>query len=124
MSEAPEKKPGLRPPWKKGQSGNPQKKGLNRPITRMLRSKLVANDSELMDQLVTVAIARAIKNDMVTGFHYFKEIMDRIDGPVAREVNRLEIIHGVLAIARKCLTRKSYEKLLEAMAENPDGGGE
>lgn len=85
-SKAPRGRPasqrGLRPPWKKGQSGNPKGKPKGRvSLTRLLREALEANDEEAARELVTTWVRKAKAGH----FGYFKEALDRTDGPTKQQ---------------------------------------
>lgn len=77
--------------WKPGQSGNPNGRPPHKVLSRELWRKLSIMDSktglpkyyELLDAL----IKKAMGNGPGSGYH-LKEIMDRIDGPLAQ---RLEV---------------------------------
>ena len=68
--------------FRQGESGNPQGRRPERPLTAALREALDANDGELIKTLAQVAIDKALSGD----FRYFKEIMDRTDGKVTDKV--------------------------------------
>ena len=103
----------LRPPWKPGQSGNPNnprkhsKVSLKKSLERILSKdfpeikgmQIPVDDIRLLidkpkkkptnkDIVAAVAVYCAMNGD----FRYFKEIMDRIDGPVTQKVEG-EISH-------------------------------
>lgn len=110
------KNPNLRPPWPKGQSGNPEGKNLKgknggNSLKQAIISVLENEFPELglteipvdhiralinkpktkltnRDVMAAVAVHAAFKGD----FRYFKEIMDRIDGPVTQKMDG-EITH-------------------------------
>lgn len=73
----------LRPPWIKGQSGNP--KGRPRKITNRLERLLRAKDSETGDKQVDVFVKSIFKRACSRSDFLAKEIWDRIEGPVADE---------------------------------------
>lgn len=78
---------GVAPPkatrWKPGQSGNPRgtKPGTVR-VTDRLRRLIEQNDGELAEALAKAATKAALKGDV----RFWKEIVDRLDGPVKQEI--------------------------------------
>ena len=81
--------------WKKGQSANP--KGRPRGITSItgrLREIVEQDDGKAGKALAKAALRAALEGD----YRFWKEIVDRLDGPIRQEVEsamdgRIEIIH-------------------------------
>ena len=73
----------LRPAWKKGESGNPKGRPKDKPITAALRELMDRNDGEAIKALAAVALKNALKGD----FRFAKEILERIDGKVAEQLD-------------------------------------
>ena len=67
--------------FQSGESGNPNGRPPERPLTRALRDVLEANDCEAVKAIVQTAVERAKAGD----FRYFKEILDRVDGRAREE---------------------------------------
>jgi hypothetical protein len=70
--------------WKKGQSGNPGGRAKGKSIVAELRSLLNEgiDDVDLAKALAEVAYKHALKGD----FRFYEMILERMDGPVAQEV--------------------------------------
>tara|TARA_B100001123_G_scaffold199096_1_gene226374 strand:- start:430 stop:867 length:438 start_codon:yes stop_codon:yes gene_type:complete len=71
----------LRPPWKKGQSGNPKGRPKGRTLTDRLLKRLEQEGGEIADLLVDAWIREAKRGR----FPQLKEILDRTEGKVAEK---------------------------------------
>jgi len=69
--------------WKPGQSGNPKGRPKDKPITAALRELMDRNDGEAIKALAAVALKNALKGD----FRFAKEILERVDGKVAEQLD-------------------------------------
>ena len=77
----PKNTSGLRPPWKPGQSGNPGGRPKGSGLTDIIRRVLSQPDESYgtkADRLITLCLEHAEKGD----FRYFKEVIDRLEGPI------------------------------------------
>lgn len=91
-----------KPPWRKGESGNPA--GLPKgflPITSRVKN-LLAEASRSGDSTKADAVAAALLKYAMKGSHHHLRIMlDRIEGPVTQKVEHsveeqtLKIVRGV-----------------------------
>lgn len=107
----------LRPPWKKGQSGNPggrPKGSVN--LTNRLRAALSKNDGQLADIVVKKLIHEAAKGK----FNHLHEIFDRIDGKVTQRIEIEATIEETkrefIQAAERVLDERSYSALLSELA--------
>lgn len=76
QSGCPEKR------FKPGVSGNPKGRPKGRSVTALVREIVDADDGELAEQLARKAIDMALAGD----FRFFREILNRVDGKVADQV--------------------------------------
>ena len=74
-------KDNLRPPWKPGESGNPNGRPKERPIAAELRKLLERDDGAALKALAAIAIKAALKGD----YRWGRELLDRIDGKVVEQ---------------------------------------
>jgi len=86
----------LRPPWKKGQTGNPKgrEKGGGSVVDALKRKmKEELSGRYLADAVAQSLIKQALKGDV----RAIKELMDRVDGPVKQmlEANVQQIFKAI-----------------------------
>ena len=83
----------LRPPWKPGESGNPKGRPKGTGLADRLRAILEKDDGRVADALVASATKAALKGD----FRFWKEIVDRVDGPIKQrveaEVRQIRVVY-------------------------------
>ena len=84
---------GLRPPWKPGESGNPGGRPKGTSITARLREIVEKDDGEAAKAIAEAAMKAAKGGD----FRFFKELCDRLDGPIKQQIEA-SIITQVKAI--------------------------
>lgn len=104
--------------WQPGQSGNPKGRPKGLSITTLLHQLLdkLAPGTQLSiaEALTNVAVREAMKGD----FRFFKEIWDRVDGPVAQKLEvegtlREERILLLLTKAATAIDDEHQEALAE-----------
>ncbi len=71
-------------PWKPGQSGNPAGRPKGRGLTDRLRKLLEEDNGRVADELILAAKQAALKGD----FRFWKEIIDRMDGPIRQQIEQ------------------------------------
>jgi len=92
--------------WKPGQSGNPGGRPKGRSIIEEVKMMLGKKDGQLAEALASVLLQQALRGH----FRFFKELLDRIDGPVA---NRLAGHDG------GPLLDKDRQNLIDQVFANP-----
>lgn len=81
--------------WKPGQSGNPGGRPKGSGVTDRLRKILAEGDNgkDVAGALVKAALKAAEKGD----FRFWKEIVDRVDGPVKQrieaEIHQIRVVY-------------------------------
>jgi hypothetical protein len=99
-----------------GKSGNPMDRPTERPLTASLREALDANDGELIEMLVQVAVEKAKEGN----FRYFKEIMDRVDGKVTDKVQHIGHIDSMFAeLKYENMSNEQLARLMHAAGIAP-----
>jgi hypothetical protein len=68
-------------PFKPGQSGNPKGKPKGSGLTARLRKIVEESEHDVAGILLQAGVKAAIKGD----FRFWKEILDRLDGPVTQK---------------------------------------
>jgi hypothetical protein len=68
-------------PFKPGQSGNPAGRPKGTDLTTRLRKIVEESDQGVADALMRAAVKAALKGD----YRFWKEILDRLDGPVTQK---------------------------------------
>jgi hypothetical protein len=89
----------LRPPWEKGQSGNPKGRPKGRGVTDRLKELLNEDDGKISDALAKSIIKAALKGD----YRFVREILDRVEGKVT---DKLDIDGEVRVIEQRFVVAK------------------
>ena len=85
--------------WKPGQSGNPKGRPRGTGLTDRLRKLVEQDGGKFADGLVQAAMKAALQGD----FRFFKEIMDRLDGPVKQR------IEASMVMQAKAIDREDFD---------------
>ena len=87
--------------WKPGQSGNPGGRPKGSGVTDRLRTILSQGDNgkDVAEALVQAALKAAKNGD----FRFWKEIVDRVDGPVKQQ------IEASLVMFAKAIDRSAFD---------------
>lgn len=114
-----------RVPWKKGQSGNPKGRPKRKTITEAIYEKLQACYPGIEDCTAMELLAeRVVEFALVGSAQHFKEIIDRIDGPLKKpEGSESENLHEALARLMASSNNGDQPKIIEADAKIVDGNG-
>ena len=73
---------GLKPPWKKGQSGNPKGRPKGPSLVDALKKVLQEmGEEETLKKLARAWVGQSAKGNAV----FFKELIERLDGKVAQK---------------------------------------
>ena len=92
--------PNLRPPWKKGESGNPKgrPKGMN--VTARLKRILDENEGQVSEALAKAIIKAALKGD----HKFVTTILDRVEGKVTDKLEldgQMRVVEQRFVVAKK-----------------------
>ena len=89
----------LKPPWKKGQSGNPKgrprKKHITDELLLLLKQKITLKnplnkqdeEKTIKEHLSTIILAKGLSGDM----RAIRELLDRVEGKPEQEVTNINI---------------------------------
>lgn len=90
---------GLRPPWKKGQSGNPggRPKGTGSPLATLRR--VLAEEGEPALERVIRNMLKQAESDDQRALGWVKELFDRLDGAVVRK-QQLDVTGDKVKVVR------------------------
>lgn len=99
--------------WKPGESGNPlgRQGKEQKSFAEQWRHLLDGDGGKLRKAMAQRAFTRAADGD----FRFFKEIVDRVDGPIVLKIEFDSLLRDVLDAAARVLQPGQYARLLRAL---------